>query len=159
MKEIFEDLVENRPDYSETISKDREIRDEYIHNLIKLLNMRSQLAGPDKRIVEYKNQIIPLKYQLQKTVQHIEVLEPGTSLCEAQISALNNQLLEAKEIEDNLKLVVSELDNQIFALNCQLDKCKGDNREILADITWMRNGIAYELLMKYHNGFVENAHP
>ena len=78
---------------------------------------------------------------------------------DSQITALNERALQAEAQSKSLEQILSDRDSEITALNERALQAEAQSKSLEHKIAEMQRSIVWQLLMRYHDCFVEQAFP
>lgn len=89
----------------------------------------------------------------------ISLLEEVLKDRDNQIATISRQLKQANDYGSSLKDTLKSRNDQIISLSSQLQQANMRTSSLENEIAEMRKSAAWQLTMKFHNGFVEQALP
>jgi len=135
-------------------------RDSRIIELGEELQKVVDRAGSlDQAVSERDFRITELGEELQRVADRAGSLDQALSERDSRIAEIGDEVEKAIDRAQFLEVELSERDNRINELNNQLGYYEREAQRLEIEIQEMCKSIMWQLVMKYHNGFVERALP
>ena len=113
----------------------------------------------DQAVSERDSRITELGEELQRVADRAGSLDQALSERDSRIAEIGDEVEKAIDRAQFLEVELSERDNRINELNNQLGYYEREAQRLEIEIQEMCKSIMWQLVMKYHNGFVERALP
>lgn len=140
------------------LSQDISERDGRIAGLLgDLEEARGRARSLDKAVSEREGRIAGLLGDLEEARERAKSLDQALSEREGRIAELSCELEEAGERAKSLDQAVSERDGRIGELDVKLMHSENRINYLGNEIEEMRRSVVWQLIMKFHNGFIEKA--
>jgi len=145
---------------------------------ISALNDRLSQTRARAQVLEHE--IAEMSARHQEALEEVDGLAQTVSERDRQISALGDRLSQTRERAQSLEHEIAEMDarhqesldevsglaqtvskrdRQISALDDQLREAAGRAQSLDHEIAEMQRSVVWQLVMRYHNGFVERVLP
>ena len=125
----------------------------------ELAEARERAKSLDQAVSERDGRIAELSCELEEAGERARSLDQAVSEREGRIAELKDEIQKAVELLASLDRTLSERDVSIANLKDKLSKSECHAIYMEKEVIEMRRSIVWQLLMKYHNGFVERALP
>ncbi len=108
---------------------------------------------------ERDGRIYEMDRELQKAQGRINELNQTAFERDGRIYEMDRELQKAQERINELNLTASERDGRIYELKNLLRQSESQAQRLEKEISEMRRSMLWQLLMRYHSGFVERGMP
>lgn len=106
-----------------------------------------------------ERQIAEIEIERQAALSSIANFEGAIRERDVRMAELGEELRRTVERAESLDQAVSERDARMAELGYQLRQSENNSQRLENEIEEMRRSVIWQLLMKYHNGFVERSMP
>ncbi len=107
----------------------------------------------------YEVRIASFDEQIKQLIGKSESLQKAIAERDAQVASLNEQITLSDEILRSLKKVLADRDAQIASLDEQTQQQAVQLVHLSNELASMKQSVVWQLLMKFHSGFVERILP
>lgn len=160
MRESFDKLLGDSPDYSEKISKDLDLLKRHVQYLKQILPSSGlSRGGETDNVAQTNHQIHLLQTQARNHETKLRQYEANTFTLISQLQEAIDRAQAAEEVSADQGIKIMALTSRTEDLELSLKHASALVETLNNEIAEMRRSVIWQLTMRFHNTFVERALP